>query len=73
VLELLIAAPLPVVIPFARTRLERLFVVPSTKVKIGQDPPPLMTVGTSARPVIATLFVIVGNCNPSVMVFVTEN
>jgi hypothetical protein len=37
---------------------------------MGNVPPPLMTVGPVALPVIATLFVIVGNGKPSVMTFV---
>ena len=61
-----------VVQPLASTRLERLFVVPAAKVNSGRVPPPLMTVGTVATPVIATLFVIVGNGSPSVMTLVTE-
>ena len=32
-----------------------------------------MMVGKSACPIIATLFVMAGNCNPSVMTFVTPN
>ncbi len=73
VLELLIAAPLPVVLPFTSTSRDRLFVVPAAKMKSGRLPPPLMTEGTSVRPIIATLFVIVGNCNPSVIALVTLN
>jgi len=72
-LALLIAAPLPVVLPFASTRFDKLFVVPAAKVNSGMMPPPLMTVGTVAPPMIATLLVIAGNCNPSVMTFVTVN
>ena len=71
VLKLWMAAPFPVVLPFARTRLERLFVVPAAKVKRGKAPPPLITVGTVAPPMMATLFVIVGNANPSVIIFVS--
>ena len=72
-LVLLIAAPLPVVLPFASTRLDIVFVVPATKTKIGRTPPPLMTVGTSVRPMMVMLFVIAGNCDPSVIIFVTAN
>ncbi len=40
---------------------------------MGKFPPPLMTVGTVAIPVIVTLFVIVGSGNPSLMTSVTES
>jgi len=42
-----------------------------SKVKAA-GPPPLITVGTVAFPVIATLCVMVGKGSPSVMAFVTE-
>lgn len=70
---MMIAAPLPAVTPFASTSLDKRLVVPAARFNNGSVPPPLITVGTSARPIIATLFVMAGNCNPSVMGFVTPN
>jgi hypothetical protein len=51
--------------------LDRLFVVPAAKLKICKTPPPLMTAGVLAAPMIVRLFEIVGNGDPSVMTFVT--
>ena len=49
-----------------------LFVVPAAKVNSGSVPPPLMTVGEVATPVIATLFVMTGSASPKVMTPLTE-
>jgi hypothetical protein len=55
------AAPFPSVRPLASTSRDTMLVVPAEKLKRGRVPPPLMTVGTSVRPLTVTLFVIGGN------------
>jgi hypothetical protein len=50
-----------------------MFVVPAANVNIGTAPPPLMTVGTSMRPLMVTLLVMGGRGETSTIGSVTAN